>query len=79
MTTTTMTMNTTAPAKVSLGFINRARMNWIGYKAYKKVSQELHKMTPRDLDDIGISYGMIHDIAAEAARTEMLKVRRQFT
>jgi uncharacterized protein YjiS (DUF1127 family) len=45
----------------------RLRVRTAGLKAYDKTYQELSRMTARDLADIGLSVGMIDDVALQAA------------
>ncbi|MCX7301576.1 MAG: DUF1127 domain-containing protein [Rhodobacterales bacterium] len=45
----------------------RLRVRAAGLKAYDKTYHELSRMTARDLADIGLSVGMIDDVALQAA------------
>ncbi len=37
------------------------------YRTYRATLAELSALSDRDLDDVGLSRGMIHDVAASAA------------
>jgi uncharacterized protein YjiS (DUF1127 family) len=63
------TATLTAPAQT--GFLSGLAASVKGYFArratYRQVTDELHRLTDRELNDIGLHRGMIRHIATESA------------
>ncbi len=56
--------------------LTRLRVRAAGIKAFDKTHRELSMMTARDLADIGLSVGMIDDVAEQAAEIARIKARK---
>lgn len=75
---TTLSTNTIATESSSFvqDVLARLRVRAAGMRAFDKTHRELSMMTARDLADIGLSTGMIDDVAEQAAEMARTKARR---
>ncbi len=50
-----------------MSFVTKAFDAWAKHRKYRETKNELAALTDRELQDLGISRGQIHEVAREAA------------